>query len=295
MKPPPHEQYDKKPRHNANSRSALRAGVRRIYLPPPLDAQAGAEMQTRLSPRLQSDPVGPLYGNAMECLPVPSAGDGSAVIHYTTIYKVFARWSDDGSLDQAFIASVQHLAAQNHLDLSILHGDGSNTVAKKGGDGIGYSGHKHQKGEKVLAIVENNGFVLAPLPVAPVNEADTVLLPDGLNALKRVARLTDLTIAGSYLNLDGGFDSRRNRKAIFNAGLVPNVKENPRNRKTLKRGRKRLFNAAIHSLRLCVERTFAWEDKFKRLLLRFEFKQQRHYGMKLMAYTLINLRPFCGA
>jgi hypothetical protein len=33
----------------------------------------------------------------------------------------------------------------------------------------------------------------------------------------------------------------------------------------------RLFDAAIHSLRLCVERTFAWEDKFKRLLLRFEF------------------------
>jgi hypothetical protein len=26
-----------------------------------------------------------------------------------------------------------------------------------------------------------------------------------------------------------------------------------------------------------------WEDKFKRLLLRFEFKRQRHYGMKLMA------------
>jgi len=56
-----------------------------------------------------------------------------------------------------------------------------------------------------------------------------------------------------------------------------------------------LFDAAIHSLRLCVERTFAWEDKFKWLLLRFEFKQQRHYGMKLMAYTLINLRHFCGA
>ena len=56
-----------------------------------------------------------------------------------------------------------------------------------------------------------------------------------------------------------------------------------------------MFNAAIHSLWLCVERTFAWEDKFKRLLLRFEFRQQRHYGMKLMAYTLINLRHFCGA
>ena len=51
---------------------------------------------------------------------------------------------------------------------------------------------------------------------------------------------------------------------------------------------------AIHALRMRVERTFAWEDKFKRLLLRFERIQQRHYGMKLLAYTLINLRKFCG-
>ena len=59
-------------------------------------------------------------------------------------------------------------------------------------------------------------------------------------------------------------------------------------------GRKRFFNEAIHALRMRVERTFAWEDRFKRLLLRFERIQQRHYGMKLMAYTLINLRVFCG-
>jgi transposase len=75
---------------------------------------------------------------------------------------------------------------------------------------------------------------------------------------------------------------------LFN--LIP---ENPRNRKRAKRGRKRWFNAAIHTLRDHVERTFAWEDKFKRLLLRIEHQQRRHYGMKLMAYTLINLRGFC--
>ena len=135
--------------------------------------------------------------------------------------------------------------------------------------------------------------MLAPLPVAPVNTADTVLLPEGLKALKRVARLTGLDLKGAYLNLDGGFDSQSNRKAIFTAGLIPNIKENPRNRKAPKRGRKRLFHAAIHALRERVERTFAWEDKFKRVLLRFEYPQRRHYGMKLMAYTLINLRRFC--
>jgi len=228
-------------------------------------------------------------------LPVPKDSHGKPAIHYTTVYKVFARWSDDGSLEDAFIASVKHLADHHQLDLSILHGDGTNTVAKKGGDGIGYSGHKHQKGEKVLAIIDNNGSVLAPLPVAPVNKADMILLPEGLKGLKRVAKRTGLVLEGAYLNLDGGFDSKANRKAIFNAGLIPNIKENPRNRKTTKRGRKRWFNAVIHALRERVERTFAWEDKFKRLLLRFEYIQQRHYGMKLMAYTLINVRRFCGA
>jgi hypothetical protein len=91
------------------------------------------------------------------------------------------------------------------------------------------------------------------------------------------------------------FDSAQNRQCIFNVDLIPSIKENPRNRKGTKRGWKRLFNAAIHALRARVERTFAWEDKFKRLLLRFERIQQWHYGMKLLAYTLINLRAFCGA
>jgi hypothetical protein len=101
--------------------------------------------------------------------------------------------------------------------------------------------------------------VLAPLPVAPVHEADMVLLPQGLQALKKVAKEIGVDLRGAYLNLDGGFDSARNRKMIFNAGMIPNITENPRHRKTTKRGRKRLFNAAIHALRAQVERTFAWE------------------------------------
>src|SRR2546429_492707 len=136
-------------------------------------------------------------GMQWKCLPVPQDANGTPAIHYTTVYKVCARWADDGSLAEAFIASAKHLADQHQLDLSILHGDGTTTMAKKGGDGLGYSGHKHQKGEKVIAIIDNNGYMLAPLPVAPVNEADTVLLPEGLKALKRVAKLTGLGLKGS--------------------------------------------------------------------------------------------------
>jgi hypothetical protein len=144
-------------------------------------------------------------------------------------------------------------------------------------------------------MTDNHGYVLSPLPVAPVNKTDMILLPDGLKALKRVAKMVGLDLEGAYLNLDAGFDSTHNRKCIFNAGMIPNITENPRNRKRPRRGRKRLFNEAMHVLRTRVDRTFAWEDKFKRLLLRFERIQQRHYGMKLLAYTLINVREFCGA
>ena len=70
-------------------------------------------------------------GMQWKCMPVPRTADGTALIHYTTIFKVFAKWADDGSLEQAFIASVRHLAEHRQLDLNILHGDGTNTVAKR--------------------------------------------------------------------------------------------------------------------------------------------------------------------
>src|SRR5439155_21064551 len=72
-------------------------------------------------------------GMQWKCLPVPQDTDGEPAIHYTTVYRVFAKWAADGSLWQAFVASVTHLAKAEQLDLSILHGDGTNTATKKGG------------------------------------------------------------------------------------------------------------------------------------------------------------------
>ena len=72
-------------------------------------------------------------GMPWKCLPVPKDLNGHPAIHDTTVYKVFAKWADDGSLWQAFVASVRHLAEAKKLDLRVLHGDGTNTVAKKGG------------------------------------------------------------------------------------------------------------------------------------------------------------------
>jgi transposase len=87
-------------------------------------------------------------GMQWKCLPIPDDAQGTPAIHYTTIYKVFARWADDGSLWQAFVASVRHLAAEKHLNTSILHGDGTNTVAKKGAMGLAIQGTNIRRGKK---------------------------------------------------------------------------------------------------------------------------------------------------
>jgi transposase len=87
-------------------------------------------------------------GMQWKCLPVPTDSNGKPAIHSTTVYKVFAKWADDGSLWQAFLASVAHLAEEKHLDISVLHGDGTNTVAKKGAMGSGIRDISTRRGRK---------------------------------------------------------------------------------------------------------------------------------------------------
>jgi hypothetical protein len=54
-------------------------------------------------------------------------------IHWSNVYRWHNKWSKDGSYENLFLNSISLLNKAGKLDLSILHGDGSNTVAKKGG------------------------------------------------------------------------------------------------------------------------------------------------------------------
>jgi len=82
-----------------------------------------------------------------------------------------------------------------------------------------------------------------------------ILVPQGLKALQQAAKQVGADLRSASRTLNGAFDSARNRQGIFHTGLIPNITENPRKRKTTRRGRKRRFDAAIHALRMRVERT----------------------------------------
>lgn len=234
-------------------------------------------------------------GCQWKMLPIDKDESGQPEIHYSQVFRVFQHWLNYGTLLNLFENSVFQLANGNLLDVSIIHGDGTTTMAKKGGDCLGFSGHKHMKGEKVVAFTDRNCYVLSPMIIAPGNRHEGPLFVKAFESLKDLAKRIGLSLKNTVMSLDSAYDSFKNRKQIFNAGMTPNIKENPRNRKHNKCGRKRLFSEQIYDERFqTIERVFAWEDKFKRLLLRFERISFHHFGLKLLAYTMINLRHFCG-
>jgi len=227
-------------------------------------------------------------------LPIEKDKAGRPEIHYSRIYSAFRRFEAQGCFDAIFAGSVSQLHLKSQLDISVIHGDGTTTAAKKGGDNLGFSGHKHFKGDKVVAFCDRNCNVLAPFVSAPGNRHESPLLQKALPQVTRIAHKVGLNLKNTLVSLDAAYDSRANRKAIFNRGMVPNIPENPRGRSTPKRGRQPFFNPALYQERFfTIERVFAWEDKFRRLLLRFERISELHYALKSLAYTMINLRHFC--
>jgi transposase len=227
-------------------------------------------------------------------LPIDKDGEGRPETHYTRIYRIWRRWVDSSCMDAIFAGSVSKLHQDDLLDTTVIHGDGTTTSAKKGGDNLGFSGHKKLKGDKVVAFCDRHCNVIAPFVAAPGNRNESPLLREALPKVMHIIREVGFDLQGTIVSLDGVYDCRANRKAIFNRGMVPNINPNPRRRKQPKRGRKPIFEPAIFKERFwTIERVFAWEDKFRRLLLRFERISGLHYAFKTLAYTMINLRHYC--
>ena len=65
-------------------------------------------------------------------IPIASLECGKPEIHYTRIFKRFKFWVNNGSFDNIFDSSVLRLHEAGKLDVTVLHGDGTSTAAKKG-------------------------------------------------------------------------------------------------------------------------------------------------------------------
>lgn len=209
-------------------------------------------------------------------------------ISYHAVYYHFRKWSRDGSLEKVWQGSIMTIA--NELNLSELNLDGSHAIAKKGGESVAYQGRKKAKTTNILPITDAQGYIIASTGLLAGNHNDAYNLKLHLQTAFKSIKCLGLNIAGAYFNGDKAFDTQAARKTCFNHGLIPNIDENKRNRKRSKRGRKRLFNPEVYKRRFTSERSFAWIDKFRALLLRFDRRDAYFLGAHFIAFTMINLR-----
>ena len=176
------------------------------------------------------------------------------------------------------------------MDLSEINLDGSHTIAKKGGESVAYQGRKKAKTSNILPVTDKNGNILSSTDIIAGNHNDAFNLKPHLQTALKDIKQSGLDIAGAYFNADMAFDTKDARKTCFNHNVVPNIPENKRNRKHNKPGPKRLFDEEVYKHRFSSERTFAWIDKFKRLLVRFERKDVYFFGLHCIAFAMVNLR-----
>jgi len=229
-------------------------------------------------------------GCQWEMLPIkPDPNDPrKKEIGWHAIYHHFRKWSKDGSLEKVWQCSI--MTIETDLNLSELNLDGSHAIAKKGGQSVAYQGRKKAKTTNILPITDGDGFIIATTGLIAGNHNDAYNLKAHLQTAFKSMKRLGLNIQGAFFNADKAFDTKDARKTCFNHGVVPNMDENKRNRKTTKRGRKRLFDAVVYKRRFTCERTFAWIDKFKALLIRFERKDVYFLGAHFIAFAMINLR-----
>lgn len=125
-----------------------------------------------------------------------------------------------------------------------------------------------------------------------MNEHDTTLLPNGLTELTACAARAGLDLAGSVLTLDSGFDSRENHAYIRAAKLRPVIYPNRRNtRAPIAIARLyRWFDRRRYQRRFAIERTFAWQDTYRKLATTYDRLPATRLGSRHLAYTLVNFR-----
>jgi len=82
------------------------------------------------------------------------------------------------------------------------------------------------KGDKIVAFCDCNCNVIAPFVAAAGNRNESPLLREALPQVIRIAHAIGLDLQGAIVSLDGVYDCRKNRKAIFNRGMIPNINAN---------------------------------------------------------------------
>lgn len=207
---------------------------------------------------------------------------------WQSVYYFYRKWSKCGVFENLFKTFL--LIQQGALDTENLNLDGTHSLAKKSGEEIGYQHRKKGKTSNLLVMTDGKGIPISFGEIKSGNHNDLFEIVPQFSTMIHELKASNIILENSVLNADKGFDSKSFRRCCMRRKIIPNIKENTRNRKKIKRGRKRFYNPHLYKRRFVNERCFAWMDSFKTLLIRFDTTKVSWINWHYIAAFLILIK-----
>lgn len=204
--------------------------------------------------------------------------------NWQSVYYHFQKWSKDGSWERMWtIILARH---KHQLDMSSIQLDGTHTPTKRGGEEVAYQGRKKCKTSNMLIISDSRGIPLACSDAIAGNHNDAYELVETVENMLKNIRAANIRTDGLFLNADAGFDTSEFRLSCFKNDIIGNIDINKRN------GQESdfIFDELLYKCRFVIERTNAWLDSFKAILMRFETNKTHWKALNLLAFSVILLR-----
>ena len=177
---------------------------------------------------------------------------------------------------------------RSKLDVSSVQLDGSHTPAKRGGQAVGYQGRKKSKTTNALFLTDKQGIPLAVSEPIDGNHNDLFEIEIFFTKMLMDLENAQISANGLFLNADAGFDGEALRKVCWSKDIIANIDFNKRNTKNT--DNQPLLDDLLYKERFSVERTNAWIDAFKALMIRVETKAQTWLSLHYLVFALIIIR-----
>ncbi|MGI4748882.1 MAG: IS5 family transposase [Janthinobacterium lividum] len=211
-------------------------------------------------------------GIQWEMLPL-EMGCGSSI----TCWRRLRDWQEAGVWDALHRELLRRLRAADRIDWSPACMDSASLAAKRGGDKTGPNPtDRGRLGTKRHLITDRNGIPLA-FVLTGANTNDSMPFKELLDSIPPIGgRPGRARYRPDKLHADKAYDHRRRRQTCRRRGIAPRI---------ARRGVETSQKLGRH--RWVIDRTFAWINRFRRLVTRYERRSDIHHGFTAFACSLI--------
>ncbi len=204
----------------------------------------------------------------------------------STCWRRLQEWTADGTWERLWRTLLGHLDAARQIDWHHAFLDGSFVPAKKGGRGVGKT--MAGKGSKIMLLTDGQGLPLG-LVVDSAQPHEMRYAAQTIASVKVPQALGRRRTRPEELIADKADDSVALRQSLHRRGIqvsIPPVQR--RERKTPKRGRPLKVGVSFRQ-RWHVERSNAWMDNCRRLVVRSERKPELYAAFCMLFFILLCL------